>query len=163
MSVCEQQMALPLGPVSTGFHITDLTESVSCFLGYFDEQFDGTTSEVELEGGSLSDGFFGALERFKDCRTPTQLHGLDIWVLGNMDTSEGIVLWTPDGIVSLTAYNRFTAIPLHRGDDDYLEYVQKLVAKDTDYTNQKIGELLNNAHHALISPNKVPMHWRISK
>jgi hypothetical protein len=158
-----QQMTLPLGPVSTGFNITDLTESVSCFLGYFDEHFDGATGQVELEGRSFSDGFFGALERFKDCRTPTQLHGLDVWVLGNMDTSEGIVLWTPDGIISLTAYNRFTAIPLHRSDDDYLEYVQKLVAKDTAYTNHKIGELLNNAHHALISPDKVPVHWRVTK
>jgi hypothetical protein len=158
MSAIDQQMTLPLGLVSTGFRVGEITEAVSCFVGYFDEEFDGAGSETEDR--PLSDGFFGAVERFEDCRTPTQLEGLNVWVLGNMDTSEGIVLWTPDGIVSLTAYNRFTAIPLHRSDEDYLEFVQRVVGKDTAFVKRKIGDLLNSAHHALITPRKVPMHWR---
>jgi hypothetical protein len=158
MSAIDQQMTLPLGLVSTGFRVGEITEAVSCFVGYFEEEFDGARGETEDR--TLSDGFFGAVERFADCRTPTRLDGLDVWVLGNMDTSEGIVLWTPDGIVSLTAYNRFTAIPLHRSGEDYLEFVQRVVGKDTAFVKRKIGGLLNSAHHALIAPRKVPMHWR---
>jgi len=161
MNASDEQMTLPLGPVSTGFRVGQIAEAVSCFVGYFDEEFDG--AQGESEDRSLSDGFFGAVVRFGDCRTPTQLDGLGVWVLGNMDTSEGIVLWTPDGIVSLTGYGRFAAIPLHRSDDSYLEFIQKVVGEDTHYTKSRIGELLNNAHHALISPGKVPMHWRVEK
>jgi len=158
----EEQLALPLEPASLGFKVENLTDAGACIVGDFVEQFAGVEALEEACDRSLSCGFFHGADRFNKTETPTRIGGLNVWVLAGYKTSEGLVVWTPDGVVYLTTYGKFAAFLTWGTEKQYRQFVTCMVKDENHYLRRIVEELLTNTHRALLSPLRLPKHWRAS-